>query len=382
MKQLSVMLKPTSSRCDMGCAYCFYADVAASRKEAFKGMMSRETVSALIRNIFVCLEKGDSITFAFQGGEPRLAGLDFFTFFTEEVAKIAVSGVKTEYAIQTNGLGISDEWCKFFLQNNFLVGLSIDGGEALHDTHRKDLHGNGTHSRVMATKQSFDKFAVPYNVLCVLTYKASVQAVKIWDFVIKEKIKFVQFIPCLEPLESTNPAAERTGYVPLAYNQNISLTADGFYRFYSVIFPLWKREALRDNFVQVRLFEDLALMFLSGHGMTCGVAGRCQPQIVVEADGSVYPCDFYVLDEYKSGELTRQTLREVFEATVSGTFMHPRELPPECQCCTYVQWCHGGCKRMNKAVYGKRCGMKAFLEKYLDELLTVYRRLIDRSQKD
>ena len=369
MKRLAVLIKPASAFCNMGCAYCFYADVAASRQEAYKGVMTRETAAAIIQNVFSCLENGDHITFAFQGGEPLLAGLDFFAFFTAEVERAAAPGVKVEYAIQTNGTLVNDEWLDFLLKRSFLVGLSIDGNAALHDANRKDAHGNGTHDRVMATKRSFDEAGIPYNVLCVLTSRAAENAAGIWDFVMRENIRHVQFIPCLESLESKADEG-----------QDASLLPADFYNFYSAVFPLWKREILRDNFIQIRLFEDLAALFLVGHGITCGIDGRCRPQIVVEADGGVYPCDFYVLDEYKSGNLAEQTLREVFEATVSSGFFHQRKLPPKCRDCAYIRHCRGGCKRMVKAVYGdgtyRDCGMRSFLEENLDDLLDICRKLL------
>jgi len=340
--------------------YCFYSDVAAARTEAFHGVMTQDAAAALIKNTFSELSAGDHITFAFQGGEPGLAGLGFFSFFVEEVKRLAPPRVKVHYAFQTNGLMINDDWCKFFKENNFLIGLSMDGDAALHNKNRMDSQGKGTFARVMDAKKLLDKHKVDTNILCVLTVESARRARRIWDFIIREKISHVQFIPCLEPLDGESP---------------IALTSDRFYRFYSDIFPLWKREAERGNLVVVRLFEDLAALMLTGRPITCGVSGRCSPQIIVEADGGVYPCDFYVLDKYRVADLTQQSIREAFESVVKCGFLEEsRMMPPWCVDCAHKGWCAGGCKRMARAVYGENCGMRRFLDECLRDLVAVYQR--------
>ena len=369
MKRLTVMIKPASSLCDMRCTYCFYYDVAASRHRASMGIMTRETASALIRNVYSELSAGDSISFAFQGGEPGLAGLDFFIFFTETAKSAAGRGVKTSYAFQTNGLMIDDAWCRFFKDNNVLVGLSLDGDSALHNHNRIDAHEKGTYNRVMEAKKLLDRHNVHYNILCVLTSESARRARRLWGFILKEGIRYIQFIPCLEPLDTARPdAISGTGAMA-------ALTAPRFYKFYADLFPLWKAEADKGNMVSVRLFEDIAGIYLAGRGLTCGISGRCTPQIVVEADGSVYPCDFYVLDEYRVSNLAEFTIKEVFEAVVACGFLgQEQQAYAQCGNCAYHKWCQGGCKRMAKAVYGDECGMKLFLDECLKELLVVVRR--------
>ena len=358
MKHISVLIKPASSLCDMRCAYCFYYDVAKSRHEFSKGLMTRQTAELLVQNVFCDLEAGDNVTFAFQGGEPGLAGLDFFINFVDMAKKAAAKNVKIRYAFQTNGLMMDELWCKFFLENNFLVGLSLDCYAALHNKNRMDSHGKGTYARVMAAKKLMDAFRVQYNILCVLTAESSRRANRIWDFVMQENIRHIQFIPCLEPTQQQSVH---------------SLSGEKFHRFYTDLFLHWKREASKGNPVAVRFFEDIAQLMLTGRAVTCGIIGRCSPQIVVEADGGVYPCDFYVLDEYRVGNLTRNTLREVFEAVVSSGFLEHSPMHDTCKDCAHSKWCQGGCKRMQSAVYGERCGMRMFLDENLHELLSVFR---------
>ena len=406
MKRLTVMIKPASSLCDMRCTYCFYYDVAASRHRASMGIMTRETAAALIRNVYSELTAGDSISFAFQGGEPGLAGLDFFIFFAETAKNAAGRGVKTSYAFQTNGLMIDDAWCRFFKDNNVLVGLSLDGDSALHNHNRIDAHKKGTHSRVMEAKKLLDRHGVHYNVLCVLTSESARRARRLWGFILKEGIRYIQFIPCLEPLDtatqidsisaddtamqlndkSVNGAAAQLNDASGAEmamsiddtpntGTMAALTASRFYKFYADLFPLWKAEASKGNAISIRLFEDLAGIYLAGRGLTCGISGRCTPQIVVEADGSVYPCDFYVLDEYRVANLAESSIKDVFEAIVACGFLgQAQHVYARCGGCQYYKWCQGGCKRMAKAVYGDECGMKMFLDEYLKELLAVMSR--------
>ena len=411
MKRFVIMIKPASSLCDMRCAYCFYHDVAASRQTASMGVMGRETAAALIKNVYCVLETGDEVTFAFQGGEPGLAGLDFYRFFTGEAKKASPSGVRTAYAIQTNGLTVDGAWCGFFKDNDFLVGLSMDGDAALHNQNRVDARGRGTYNRVAGAKKTLDRHGVPYNILCVLTAESARRATRIWNFIIKENIGHIQFIPCLESLGANvsrsmelsdaanvaqppdpasganaarspdaaanaarSPDAAANAAQPPDPASGAVLDGDRFYRFYSELFPLWKSEAARGRLINVRLFEDIAGVYISGRGITCGISGRCMPQIVVEADGGAYPCDFYVLDKYRVADLSRQTLKEVFEAVVGCGFIGDKPEPPAvCAGCAYFSWCRGGCKRMARAVYGEHCGMKRFLDECLRELLSTYR---------
>ena len=336
----------------------------ASRQEFSLGVMTRETAAKLIKNVFSDLIMGDYITFGFQGGEPGLAGLDFFSFFVEEAKKAAAPKVRINYAFQTNGLMMNEDWCTFFKENNFLVGLSLDGDAALHNKNRTDNNGKGTFSRVMGAKKLLDRHGVEHNILCVLTSDGARRAKRIWDFIVRENIRYVQFIPCLEPLGEDGDSSKSL----------YALTSEKFYRFYKDLFPHWKREAQKGNLIVIRLFEDLAALMLFGRPITCGVSGRCSPQIVVEADGSVHPCDFYVLDEYRVGNLSEQSLQEVFEAVVkSGFIQEGAQMPEWCKACVHNSWCRGGCKRMARAVYGENCGMRVFLDECLNELLLIYR---------
>ena len=151
MKNIALMIKPASSRCNLRCRYCFYAEVSERRDCRSYGLMRRDTAGRIIENIFRDLERGDSVTLAFQGGEPTVAGLDFFRFFAEKVE--AVRGeVRVSWALQTNGTLLDEDWCAFLKKKDFLVGLSLDAMQASHDENRVDAEGKGTFARVSAAR--------------------------------------------------------------------------------------------------------------------------------------------------------------------------------------------------------------------------------------
>ena len=369
MKHFTIMIKPASSLCDMQCNYCFYSDVSSLRQTFSTGIMSRETASKIIENIFLELDDKDHVTFAFQGGEPTLVGLDFFVFFAEKVESIKKT-VTVHYALQTNGLTLNDEWCEFFSRFRFLIGLSLDGDIALHNQNRKDEQSKGTYARVISAKKLLDSHAVDYNILCVLTAETSRRANRLWNYILNENIRYIQFIPCLEPLSSESKHAG-------------ALVSKKFYQFYNALFPLWKKEAQKGNVISVQLFDDLAALLLYRQRVTCGISGGCNLQMIVESDGSVYPCDFYVLDEYYLGNFAHQTLQEIFDIAIDSNFLKDSNRMSQCcKSCTHYKWCQGGCRRMNKAVYGENCGMKLFLDKHLKELLSVFMQINNEKIRD
>jgi uncharacterized protein len=150
--------------------------------------MDRETVDKIIENLYQDLNQGDDITLAFQGGEPTLAGLEWFKYFVAAV-NTHQKGVKIHYALQTNGILINDDWAAFFAANVFLIGLSIDGVKKIHDTNRKDTGGNETWEKCLAAKGTLEKHGVEYNILSVLTNTLATHPDKVWNFIIREKMK-------------------------------------------------------------------------------------------------------------------------------------------------------------------------------------------------
>lgn len=351
MKQLTVMLKPASSLCNLRCKYCFYADVADLRQIHSFGIMTEDTMHAILTHIFTCLDAADHITFAFQGGEPLLAGMAFYNTFTSTVLKIK-KGVRVHYAIQTNGTLIDDAWADFFRKHHFLVGISLDIMKSEHDRCRVDANGCGTFTKVVSAYRLLKEKGIACNILCVLTNALARHPIQVWDFLKKEGVSHVQFIPCLPPLYGNSPDA---------------LTPQRFADFYCKLFSLWLADWEKGHYISVKLFDDVIHFLRNGIPSFCGMTGQCYPQIVVEADGSAYPCDFYVLEPYRLGNLVQDTLDTMYKSEKMLAFRNRQHQNPQlCTGCTYRSICHGGCKRMQGSMYceekSRVCGYQLFLD--------------------
>jgi uncharacterized protein len=320
--------------------------------------MDGETARRLIDN--ACTSGAEELTFVFQGGEPTLAGLDWFKDFTAYAGQSAerLGGLSIHYAFQTNGLLLDPLWADFFKEQRFLVGLSLDGGQGFHDRNRRDAQGRGTWERVMAAKKLLDTTQVEYNILCVLTNELAAEPERMWRFIVREQIAYIQFIPCLEGLGEGEQG----------------LRPPRFAQFYSRLFSLWLKELEQGHYVSVKLFDDTANYFFKGIPSSCGIDGRCGLQFVVEADGGVYPCDFYVLDSRRAGNVAHQPLADIATSPRIKAFLEEgwEQAPRLCTTCAYQALCRGGCKRMRKTMYhggeGSFCGYRAFLDNNLGRL--------------
>ncbi len=180
MKNLSILIKPASSLCNMRCQYCFYADVAENREIQSYGIMTQKTAKSLLTSISCDLSRGDKLTLAFQGGEPTLAGLSFFRSFFAAVDEL-LSGITVSYAFQTNGLLLNEEWCALFKERDVLVGLSVDGTPEIHNACRLDSSGKGTYCRVHRSMELLTQHGVRFNVLTVLTSAMARHPSAVWN---------------------------------------------------------------------------------------------------------------------------------------------------------------------------------------------------------
>ena len=201
MKNVNLLIKPASSLCNLRCRYCFYADVSDNREVKSMGVMSRETAGALIKAAFAAADEHGAVSFAFQGGEPTVAGLDFFRDFVAMVSAFRPLDRQVSYALQTNGMALNEEWTHFLKENQFLVGLSVDGYRELHDHYRVDTKGEGTYGRVAKALALLQKFEVETNLLCVVTGQCAKHPQKTYASMKKLGVRYLQFIPCLDPLE-------------------------------------------------------------------------------------------------------------------------------------------------------------------------------------
>lgn len=358
MQHISIMLKPASSACNMRCKYCFYADLAGKRDQFSFGKMSEETVDKILTNVQLGLKDGDSVTFAFQGGEPTLVGLQWFRYFTDQV-KSWQGRYNIEYALQTNGTMLDDPWCEFLEENHFLVGISVDAMPKSHNSCRLDINGKGTYHRVDDGIRLLRKHHVEFNVLCTLTSDIARHPQQVWNWICQNDFRYVQFTPCLDELDELGKS-------------DYALHPKKFASFYTQLFELWFQDLQQGRYRSIKLFDDIVNLLAYGVPTACGIHGKCQCQLVVEADGSVYPCDFYCIDQYRLGSLAGSSVEILRQSSGAHEFLtRPRERAKMCHTCIYQKFCGGGCQRMQNEVYcGLRdtfCGYKSLLDRHMDD---------------
>lgn len=341
MKEISLLIKPASSACQLSCSYCFYQDVSNHRAYATYGIMSEEVMDTLIHKVCELVEEDGHITFAFQGGEPLLAGLSYFEQFVSYVRKVRKPYQVIHYAVQTNGILIDEDWCKFFIREQVLVGISLDGYASHHDGLRKDRKGKGTHASVLRAIRLLNEYQVPYNILTVLTRQLARHPQKLYRFYQEHNFTHIQLIPCLNDLDAKG--------TPFA------LTPELFASFYKTFFDLWVQEQREKKIIRsISLFDNLLLMLQDKLPYQCGMIGRCFMQLVVESDGSVYPCDFYVLDEYCCGNIMKDSLNDILHHKRVHDFLSQKSEGCDlCPDCPYYAICRGNCKRSADAYYRK-----------------------------
>lgn len=370
MPPLSILIKPVSGSCNMNCSYCFYTDEIQNREIACTGMMSKDTMHKLVDQAFDYADF--ECTFAFQGGEPTLAGLEFFEVFSSYVNNHPnPKHLNVHYAFQTNGLLIDAAWAEWFAKNQVLVGISLDGPKSIHDRYRKDHQGNGTFDRVMAAIDLLKQYKVDYNILCVVHGASAYKAKKIYEFYRKNDMNYHQYIECLDPLEAARGSFE------------YSLTPARYETFLKDLFDVWYEDMVSGHYVYNRYFENLMMILIGQGPESCNMRGFCGPQWVIEADGSVYPCDFYVLDEWKLGNILNDSLKDMeIVRQKSGFIDQSKPIPEECRSCKWLMLCRNGCRR-NRGINGMQVdgknyfctAYKGFLEYASPRFMVLYNRL-------
>lgn len=359
MKYFSMLIKPASSSCNMRCEYCFYADVSAHREIQSHGIMAENIMESLIQKTIGFFKEEVMITYAFQGGEPTLAGLDYFKKFIQQVNKVKKDYHHIQYALQTNGLLIDDDWICFLKEHQFLVGISLDGFVQQHDRYRKDHNHEGTYEKIMWNVRKLRQAGVEFNILTVLTSSLAKYPKELFRFYAKNDFKYVQLIPCLPELDNKKDI--------------YALKPKEFFHFYDEFYQLWLKEWKKGNPMSVTFFDNLIGMMAGIPPQQCGYLGYCTNQFVCESDGSIYPCDFYVLDEYRIGQIQYDSLSEIATSQKVKTFIQEKRVYcKKCESCKYIGICHGQCKRMSICYYDEAyCGLQEFIKKHEKTLIDV-----------
>ncbi|MBK8856133.1 MAG: anaerobic sulfatase maturase [Opitutaceae bacterium] len=347
-----LMTKPIGSRCNLDCSYCFYLEKEKLYTDAGGMRMKPEVLATYIRD-YIAAQPGPVVSFAWQGGEPTLLGVDFFRNAVALQAKYA-QGKTIENAFQTNGVLLDDAWGEFLAQHRFLVGLSIDGPAPLHDAYRVDKGGQPTFERVFAGLQVLKKHGVDFNILTTVHRKNSRSPLEVYRFLREVGSGYLQFIPIVE----RNAAPHTTDGLWLApppdhedaaaLDQQVtpwSVRPADFGQFLIAIFDEWVQRDVGRVFVQQ---FDAALANWAGEPAgVCIFNENCGRALAVEHNGDVYSCDHYVYPRYKLGNLMNTSLAALVDSPAQAAFGQAKSatLPRYCRECPVRFACHGECPK-------------------------------------
>ncbi|MBO5762728.1 MAG: anaerobic sulfatase maturase [Lentisphaeria bacterium] len=358
--EFSLLVKPVSFDCNLRCDYCFYL-----KKEEFFGcgkhLMSRQTLEKMISGFLRTPQPLHA--FGWQGGEPTTAGLDFFREAVRLMEQYGRGGVRVSNALQTNGTLLDDEWAAFLKQYHFLVGVSLDGPAMLHDLHRKDAAGQGSHGRVLRGIDALRRHGVQYNILTLVNRDAAQQPLTVYRYLRDEmQTQFHQYIECVE----TAPDGSLQPY---------ALTPELWGEFLCRIFDEWYQYDLQR--VSVRLFDAVLNKLVLGTPNSCAMSRCCNHYLVIEHDGSIYPCELFVQPEYRLGKVGDRALEKFLILPEMRAFSREKAaVPPECAACRYYRFCAGDCTKNRRSGRSLLCaGWKMFYEHALPRFEEIARRI-------
>jgi len=348
MKPFHIMAKPYGPICNLDCTYCYYLEkekLYAGSGRDFR--MRCDVLESYVRQ-YIHTYPLDTVQFAWQGGEPTLLGIPFFERVVDLQKKYA-NGKKIENALQTNGTLLDNEWGDFLARNRFLIGLSIDGPQELHDAYRVDKGGQPTFARVMRGLEILKKHGVDFNTLTVINRKNSYRAHEVYRFLKQIGSKYLQFIPVVEQVaEEPDP----NGLVLLKpYSRRKTTVSDWsveplqFGRFLQQVFDLWVMQDVGRIFVQI---FDVALESWYGLPQSlCVFAPECGRALAVEHNGDLYSCDHFVYPENRLGNLMERPMESLISSSQQARFGAAKAtaLPSDCQKCDVRFACNGECPK-------------------------------------
>lgn len=344
----SLLIKPASALCNLDCTYCFYLDRALDPyKDQPARTMGAETLEHLV-DTFLFYSYPNSV-FAFQGGEPTLAGLRFFRHLVRLQQEKGRNGQNVSNALQTNGTLLDAEWCKLFAEYNWLIGLSLDGPATLHDTYRVNKAAHATWKRVMESWELLRAHRVECNVLCVLSQANITQPKELYRFFKSIGADNIQYIPLAEFDDAGNP---------LPY----TVTPEQYGRFLCETFELWWPERRE---VRIRFFDNLAEALAGQNPGACTLHETCDSYVVVEYNGDVYPCDFFVEPQWRLGNVLVDSWAELARKRRRYDFAAKKALPrQECLECEWRSLCHQGCPNTRHGQRGQFEDLDYFCPSY------------------
>ena len=332
-----VMAKPTGARCNLRCDYCFFLEKSELYPDSdFR--MPDEVMESYIGQVIEA-QLVPQVTIAWQGGEPTLMGLDFFKAAASAEEAHLPQDMRVERTIQTNGVLLDDEWAEFLRENQFLVGLSMDGPKELHDAFRHDAAGNPVFDRVFAAARLLQRHGVEFNILCTVNSVNSEKPLDVYHFFRDELgARFIQFIPIVEVEEA--PSDGRPGTVT-----DRSVRPEAYGRFLSTIFDEWVRNDVGEMFIQT--FDGVLASYVRGQSSLCIFQPTCGTGFALEHNGDLYSCDHFVDPEYLLGNIMETSLADLVGSEQQRAFGESKQttLPQYCLDCDYVFTCHGECPK-------------------------------------
>ncbi|WP_263079696.1 anaerobic sulfatase maturase [Endozoicomonas sp. Mp262] len=350
--QFQVMAKPSGSRCNLGCSYCFYTEKKSLYPHQKNWRMPPEVLASFIKQSLECHD-GPECHFNWQGGEPTLLGVEYFKNIIRLQKKYAGNKHVTN-SLQTNATLLTDEWCRFLKHHDFLVGVSIDGPKALHDRYRIKRNGKATFEQVMSGITRLKKHRVPFNTLTVINSDNARYPLKVYRFLSQIGDGHMQFIPAVERLPDQTTLKQGLELAPppcdgsTPDNYRItpwSVEPQQLATFYTTLFDYWVRNDIGKIFVQ---FFEVALGNWLGAGAgLCQFSPTCGMAAALEHNGDLYSCDHYVYPEHKLGNIMQTPLRQLIQSEAQQQFGNAKltTLPPSCLSCEVRPACHGDCPK-------------------------------------
>ncbi|MBN2289014.1 MAG: anaerobic sulfatase maturase [Candidatus Glassbacteria bacterium] len=363
LKPFTLLVKPVGSRCNLSCSYCFYLGTDEHLGVGRPGVMPAGVLERMVGDY---LSYGfPTSAFTWQGGEPTLAGLEFYKKAVELQMAHGRNGQAVANALQTNGVLLDERWAGFLAEYRFLVGLSLDGPQPLHDHYRKDHRGRPTFDRVMAAAALMRRHRVEFNILSMITAKSERLGGEIYRFLVGEGFRHLQFIPCVEYGQADGKPAP----------QNCS--PRGYGQFLCDVFDCWYPGDV--GRVSVRTFEGLVALLAGEPRLSiCNLGKVCDHYLVVEKDGGVFPCDFFVAEDYLLGNLMDKPLAKIYLSDRERSFAHLKaDLPAKCTACRYLEICYGGCPKDRLAAGGGKFGRPSHL---CEGLMLFYEHAVSKLQ--
>ena len=354
-KPLYVMLKPAGAHCNLACKYCYYLEKNNLYDKSHRHIMSDEMLEQFTRE-YIEAQTMPQVLFTWHGGEPLMRSIDFYKKALTLQKKYA-RGRRIDNVIQTNGTMLTDEWCEFFAQNNWLVGISIDGPQEFHDHYRLTTTGNPSWQKVMHGIELLKKHHVEWNAMAVVNAYNADHPLEFYHFFKDNGCQYLQFTPIVERLTKhqdgrTLASLADNHEIPLA---DFSVTPEQWGSFLCAIFDEWVRNDVGKRFVEI--FDCTLANWMGVLPGICAYSKNCGHAGVMEHNGDVYSCDHFVFPEYKLGNIRDHTLIEMLYGDKQHAFSRLKHtsLPRQCKECDMEFACHGECpkNRFEKDKYGE-----------------------------